>query len=86
MQEEFKSLQDNETWELAPFPSGRKLMQCKWAYRTKVVADGFGIKYKSSLASKFFSRVKGAEYIETFAPIAKMDSMRLVLAIVASKR
>ena len=50
MQEEFKSLQDNETWEFVPLPSKRKLVQCKWVYRTK------------------------------------MDSIMLVLDIVASKR
>ena len=37
MQKEFKSLQDNETWELVPLPSKRKLVQCKWVYRTNMV-------------------------------------------------
>ena len=40
MQEEIKSLQDNETWELVPLPSKRKLLQYKWVHRTKVVVDG----------------------------------------------
>ena len=40
MQEYFKSLQDNETWEFVPLPSKRKLVQCKWAYRTKVDVGG----------------------------------------------
>ena len=86
MQEYFNSLQDNETWELVPLPSKRKLVQCKWVYRTKLDLDGSDIKYKSRLISKLFSQVQGVDYTETIAPVAKMDSIRLVLAIVASKR
>ena len=86
MQEEFKSLQDNETWEMVPFPSKRKLVQCKWVYRTKVDTNGSDIKYKARLVSKGFSQVQGVQYTETFALVAKMDSIKLVLAIVASKQ
>ena len=86
MQEEFKSLQDIETWELVPLPSKRKLVQCKWVYRTKVADDGFDINYKENLVSKDFSQVQGVDYIDIFAPVENMDSIRLVLAIVASKR
>ena len=86
MQEEFNSLQENETWELVPFPSKRKLVQCKWVYRNKVADDSSDIKYKARLVSKFFSQFQGVYYTETFAPVANMDSIRLVLAIVASNR
>ena len=86
MQEEFNSLQDNETWELVPLPSKRKIVQCKWAYRTKIVADGSYINYKDIFFSKGFSQVQGVDYIETFAPVSKMEFMRLVLAIAASMR
>ena len=86
MQEEFKSLQDNETWELVPFPSKRKLVQCKWVYRTKVDDDGSNINYNSYFVAKLFSQFQGVYYTNTFAPVAKMDAIRLVLAIVASKR
>ena len=52
---------------------------------TKVDADGSTYKYKSRLVEKGFSQVQGVDYHETFAPVAKMDSIRLVLAISASK-
>ena len=52
MQEEFKSLQENETWKLVPVPSKRKLVQCKWVYRTKMAADGYELKYKDILVLK----------------------------------
>ena len=86
MQEEFKSLQDNATWELVPLTSKRKLVQCKWLHRKKVVVYGSDINYKSSLVSKGFSQVHGVDYTETFASDAKMDSIRLVLFIVVSKQ
>ena len=85
MEEEFKSLQDNETWELVPLPSKRKLVKCKWVYRTKLDYGGSDINYKSRFVSKLFSQVQGVDYTETFSPVAKMDSIRLVLAIAASK-
>ena len=55
-------------------------------YRTKVSADGYDIKYNSRLFAILFSQFQGSYYIDTFAPVAKMDSIRLVLAIAASKR
>ena len=79
------SLQKNTTWELVSLPSRRKLVQCKWVFRTKVAADGNTDKYKSRLVAKGFSQVQGVEYHETFALVAKMDSIRLVFAISASK-
>ena len=79
------SVQKNTTWELVSLPPRRKLVQCKWMFRTKVAADGSTWKYKAILVAKFFSHVQGVDYHETFAPVAKMDSIRLVLAISASK-
>ena len=62
-----------------------KLVQCKWVFRKNVAADGSTYKYKARLVAKGFSQVQGVDYYETFAPVAKMDAIRLVLAISASK-
>ena len=67
-------------------PPGRKLVQCKWVYKTKIASDGTTTKYKARLVSKGYSQVQGLDYNETFSPVERMDSIRLVLAVIASKR
>ena len=85
MEDEFQPLQENNTWELVPLPPKRKVVQCKWIFRTKIDTYGYDMKHKARLVSKFYSQVHGVDYTETFAPDAKMDSIRLVLALAASK-
>ena len=85
MDEEMNSLQKNTTWELVSLPPGRKLVQCQWVFQNKFDADVSTYKYKASMVAKVFSQVQGVDYHETFALVAKMDSIRLVLAISASK-
>ena len=86
MKEEFHSLQKNDTWELVNLPPGRKLVKCKWVFKTKFAADGSPVKYKALLYSKHFSKFQGIDYNETFAPISNIYSIRLVLAIATSKQ
>jgi hypothetical protein len=85
MQEEYNSLLKNQTWDLVPLSYGRKLVICRWVYRTKSVANGQIKRYKSRLVSKCFQQVHGIDYDETFAPVAKMDSIHLELSIVVIK-
>ena len=84
MNKEYKSLLANETWDLVPLPKGRKLVRCKWVYRTMYGPDGKVDKHKARLVAKGFSQVEGIDYTETFAPVAKMNSIHLVLSFVAS--
>ncbi len=84
MDEEYSALMEKNTWDLVPLPKGRKLVRCRWIYRTKIAADGEIIKYKARLVTKGYSQVHGIDYTETFAPVAKTDSIRLVLANAAS--
>eukprot|EP00253_Pinus_taeda_P026270 PITA_26270 len=84
MNEEYHSLLANDTWDLVPLPKGQKLVRCKWVYKTKFGLDGKVDKHKARLVAKVFSQVEGIEYIETFSPISKMNSIYLVLSLAAS--
>jgi hypothetical protein len=86
MDEEYSALMDNNTWDLVPLPKGRKLVRCRWIYRKNFAAYGEIRNYKAQLVAKGYSQVHGIDYTETFAPVAKMDSIRLVLAIAASHK
>ena len=57
-----------------------------WVYKTKFVADGSPLKYKEILVDKGYSQFQGIYYNETFALVAKMDSIRLALSIAASRQ
>jgi hypothetical protein len=86
MNEEYRSLMENDTWDLVPLPKGRKLVRCKSVYKTKYASDGSVERHKAQLVAKGFSQVEGIDYNETFSPIAKMNSTRLVLSLVASHK
>ena len=79
MDEEYRFLMVNDTWDLVPLPKGRKLVI--WVYRTKYASYGSVEIIKARLVAKGFSQVEGIDYNETFAPIAKMNSICLVLSL-----
>jgi hypothetical protein len=84
MNEEYCSLMENDTWDLVPLPKGRKLVRCKHVYITKYASDESVEIHKARLVAKGFSQVEGIDYNETFAPVAKMNSIHLVLSLDAS--
>eukprot|EP00253_Pinus_taeda_P031542 PITA_31542 len=83
MNEEYLSLLANDTWELAPLPKGRRLIRCKWVYRSKF-GHGKVNRHKARLVAKGFSQVEGIDYTEIFSPVSKMKYIRLVLSLAAS--
>ena len=83
MDEEYHSLMANDTWDLVPLPKGRKIVRYKWVYRTKYASDGSVERLKARLVAKGFSQVEGINYNETFAPVAKTNSICLVLSLPA---
>ncbi|EOY17849.1 Copia-like retrotransposable element, putative [Theobroma cacao] len=83
MKEEMKMINLNKTWSLVDRPKHHHVLGVKWVFRMKLNSDGSLNKHKARLVVKGFAQLPGVDYHETFAPVARMDTIRLLLALSA---
>ncbi|GJW68800.1 zinc finger, CCHC-type containing protein [Tanacetum coccineum] len=86
MKVELDSINRNNTWELTTLPKGHKAIGLKWVFKTKKDANGNIIKHKARLVAKGYIQQHGIDFEEVFAPVERMETIRLFLAIAANNK
>jgi hypothetical protein len=81
--EELSSIHENKTWSLVELPRGHCAIDLKWVYKVKHDENGDIMKYKARLVAKGYVQCPDVNFEEVFAPIARLESVRLLLAIAA---
>ena len=85
MDAEITSIEKNQTWSLVTLPDGAKEIGVKWIYKTKFNELGEVDKFKARLVVKGYTQEYGIDYTEVFAPVARMDTVRMIIAMAAQR-
>lgn len=81
MEEEFNALKASGAWILVQRPENRKIIGCRWVLRTKFKADGTIERRKARLVAKGCSQQPGIDFQETFSPVSRLSSIRIIVAL-----
>ena len=85
MQEELNQFERNEVWELVPRPNDQSVIGTKWVYKNKKDENGIIIRNKARLVSQGYNQQERIDYEETFAPVARLEAIRMLLAFACHK-
>jgi hypothetical protein len=84
MLDELKALEKNKTWDLVKLLAGKKVVSCKWVFTVKQNLEGKVERYKARLVARGYSQTYGIDYDETFAPVTKMSTVRILISCAAN--
>ncbi|KAK0586597.1 hypothetical protein LWI29_009370 [Acer saccharum] len=86
MQDELNQFERNEVWSLVPRPKDINVIGTKWVFRNKTDESGKIVRNKARLVAQGYTQVEGVDFDETFAPVARLESIRLLLSIACIKK
>ena len=85
MHEELQALDENKTWNIVKLPHEKKIVACCWIYKIKYRSDGTIERHKARLVARGFTQTYGEDYKETFAPVAKMNTFRVLVSLAVNE-
>ena len=85
MKEELEAIERNKTWELTKIPKKKKAISFRWVFKVKFKPNGSVGKHKASLVDRGFLHKPGLDYFEVFAPVARHETIRLVISLAANR-
>ncbi|KAK1379914.1 hypothetical protein POM88_026658 [Heracleum sosnowskyi] len=83
MQDELNQFEQQQVWKLVPRPKNKKVIGTRWVYRNKLDEDGIVTRNKARLVAQGYSQAEGIDYDETYAPVARLEAIRMFLAFAA---
>ena len=83
MQDELNQFEQQQVWKLVPRPKNKKVVGTRWVYRNKLDEDGIVTRNKARLVAQGYSQAEGIDYDETYAPVARLEAIRMFLAFAA---